>query len=1047
MKKILFAFLAITLIGASSIHAQNTDGTDFWLTFGKNWRDGSESYVIPRIHVVSKDLHTTGTIVFTNLPDGNPHKIIPLDIPPQTVRKIELNDIQRAAAYLTAQGTSSLTIKITTDHPVTAYALNQCIKSADATNLLPVTALGTDYYQISYQPQGSDVGWPTQTNKDAYAVIATENGTNVYHNGTLVTLIPLNIGQVYHRTSDSDMTGAHITTNKPVAFFALNQGTYIKYNSSRDNLFQQLAPINTWGKNFLIPVADIYPSGSTPNVNRVRIVASQPTTVTRTGGIHISQGFGEYGGSSPGIGNGPVYNLIAGQFIELEVNYNNNGCFIEANNPVGVCAYLITPSSTSHPSDPSQAWLPSMEQTAKNALIAPFNPPPGTTALTTHKALIISPTETKNDTKVAIGTGALENLSGGEWRDNVASNMSFYNYPMTNVNESYRFSNSEGIIVMGYGYGSAESYYYLGYSSMRNLDAYFEVNGIHYQDLQEELICTNDIDFVAVLENVNNIKWYINDTHQPSWDDETEWSQSFPAGEYTIKIWVLFEDGTIKDDIIGIVNIGAQIIVTATEGGMVSLTDTCIKVGDPITLTATTTDPSYIFDYWSENDVPITPPPGTTYTFTVTDDRDLKAHFRLNTVEIQVSATEGGSASGGGTFNIGETITVTAEETNPCYYFVSWTDKEIGQVSTDLEYEFEVTGAQILQADFTKYQYNITTSVATSGTGTITGNGTGTHEHDCGNVVTLTPVPATGYHFEKWVNTETGLDIFDNPLVITVNKDSTFVAHFAINTYDITVSVNPSGYGTACCAIYDIEHFDTHTVVATPADSCTFVNWTKGGVPILGAGPSYTFDVTETVELVANFKLKEYSVTLLKYPDNPDVGNVSGANPAVVHGTTIPIFASPSFYYTFLHWEDETNTVISTDPIHTITVRGDRTLTAVFLPKTYTITATPSPEEGGSATVIGGGEDIAYGLEKTALAIPNPFWQFSHWAQNSNAIPGTYGEPSYTFTVHGDRNLVAVFEEETYNIKVLADPDFGAGMVYGDDYNVHLDSTKCVLAA
>ena len=135
-------------------------------------------------------------------------------------------------------------VHIASDHAVTVYALHQRYQSTDATNILPITALGVEYYQISY------TAYPAFSLIDAYAVVATESNTQIKHDGIPITPT-LNAGQVYYCTSSDDMTGAHITSDKPIAFFAVNQGTLIPEGySSIDHLFQQLTPVHTWGYNF-----------------------------------------------------------------------------------------------------------------------------------------------------------------------------------------------------------------------------------------------------------------------------------------------------------------------------------------------------------------------------------------------------------------------------------------------------------------------------------------------------------------------------------------------------------------------------------------------------------------------------------------------------------------------------------------------------------------------------------------------------------------------------------------------------------------------------
>jgi hypothetical protein len=81
--------------------------------------------------------------------------------------------------------------------------------------------------------------------------VATENNTQIYHNNTLAAT--LNKGEVYHRVYIvDDMTGSHVITDKPVAFFATKKSAFIPRNvAAADNLFQQLPPVSIWGHSFL----------------------------------------------------------------------------------------------------------------------------------------------------------------------------------------------------------------------------------------------------------------------------------------------------------------------------------------------------------------------------------------------------------------------------------------------------------------------------------------------------------------------------------------------------------------------------------------------------------------------------------------------------------------------------------------------------------------------------------------------------------------------------------------------------------------------------
>jgi hypothetical protein len=461
--KIYITLFALFCLGTFSLGAQNTEGTDFWLTFGENnlhtINASADQYLELldlELRFVSGKMPANVVIYFTNL-----NTSVTLSIASRSVVTYNLPSFEiKQAVYNKLDGISNYSIHITSDQPVSAYALNSTNRSTDATILLPVEALGTEYHHISYIPRNF-----TNAN-DAYAVIATEDDTYIFHDNSTTPIVTLHTGQVYYHTSPSDMTGAYITATKPVAFFVLTQGVVVPYDADTGDCFmQQLAPVYTWGYSFFAPVSDLTGIWTSDTKDRVRIVASQDnTTITQIGGTLITNSGGQ-----------TDYTINKGQFIELEIYLNNNGCYITADKPIGVCTYLTTGQYNNDPpnppfqvSDPSMAWLPSMEQKVAEAMIAPFVPPPSS-EINEHFAIIVTSTNTKNNTTVSIGSGNPENLSGGVWRDHNEAGISFYNMPLTISDASYLFANEKGLVILGYGTGYAESYYYLAYSAMRDL--------------------------------------------------------------------------------------------------------------------------------------------------------------------------------------------------------------------------------------------------------------------------------------------------------------------------------------------------------------------------------------------------------------------------------------------------------------------------------------------------------------------------------------------------------------------------------------------------
>ena len=762
-----FCLIAVIIFfsGISSLSAQSNSGmlgTEFWLTFGQNYNltspnsDDHDFNIDLQIRIVGGASRTNGYIRFTSLGYS-----VNFTIEPQQVYTYSLNSDEKEAVYntLSTQGGTSNnhSIRITSNAPVTVYALNQALRSTDATNILPVTALGTEYHHISYAYS------PLSQLLDAYAVVATQNNTRVYHNGILE--VTLNTGQVYYRTFATDATGSRIIADKPIAFFAVHQGAQIPAGIEFiDHLMQQLTPIRTWGRNFFVPVShrarDI-----------VRIVAAQDNTnITQIGGTVIA-------------GN---LTLNTGQYVELRIELENNGCYIQADKPVGVCAYLTGGRYNEHLfgdtiSDPAQTWLPSLEQMTTNALVAPFIPE-GVTALFEHHVLLLTPTATKENTLVSIGGAPSNTLSGGSWVSNEAAGMSFYNMPLTNAVESYYFMNPEGIIVLCYGVGTRESYYYLGAASMKTLNARFFANDIYYQNLPTHRFCTNEIELRGEVEGdvcqlPGFLKWYIDGTEEVIARDQWTWNKIFPTDEYEIEMYVRFADGdtvVIKSTL----KIGDHISTMASppQGGSTT-GDGCYNLGDEITITATPNF-GYIFLHWELDGNNVST--DNSYTFTVTEYGTFIAHFEWNLCEIILSANppEGGIVSGEGVYERGTEITISAVNSIP-YSFINWTEGST-LFSTDAFYTFIVMESHTLVANFERPVYTVNASANNDIYGYTTGSG----KYDAYSIARIEALGNDDcYRFTNW--TINGVEVStDNPYEFVVTEDTDIVANFYALDFD-----------------------------------------------------------------------------------------------------------------------------------------------------------------------------------------------------------------------------------------------------------------------
>ena len=294
--------------------------------------------------------------------------------------------------------------------------------------------------------------------------------------------------------------------------------------------------------------------------------------------------------------------------------------------------------------------------------------------------------------------------------------------------------------------------------------------------------------------------------------------------------------------------------VTIVEGMDQSSANGNFNYGETCIVTATP-NTDYHFVNWTENGTAVSA--SASYSFTVTADRDLVANFSQTlpsyTVTATANPTNGGTVTGGGTFESGQSCTLTATA-NTGYTFVNWT-KNGTQVSTNASYTFTVNGSGDYVANFTLNSYEVTATANPADGGTISGAGTYNH----GATATLTATAAEGYTFTNW--TKNGTQVSTNATYsFTVTEAAALVANFTLNTYTITALVNPENAGTVTGA-GTYSHGATVTLTATANEGYTFVNWTENG-NVYCTNATCTSTAAGDRTLVANFEVTTATTTV-----------------------------------------------------------------------------------------------------------------------------------------------------------------------------------------
>ncbi|MHB8871690.1 MAG: InlB B-repeat-containing protein, partial [Candidatus Doudnabacteria bacterium] len=273
--------------------------------------------------------------------------------------------------------------------------------------------------------------------------------------------------------------------------------------------------------------------------------------------------------------------------------------------------------------------------------------------------------------------------------------------------------------------------------------------------------------------------------------------------------------------------------------------------GSSVTVTATPNN-GYTFTNWTENGIEVST--SSSFTFTISGNRTLVANFGVIPptqyfVNLSSNPLNGGTTSGGGTYNSGNSVTVTATP-NSGYTFINWTENG-NVVSTSSSYTYTISGNRILVANFTAIppaQYSVNLSSNPSNGGTTSGGGT----YNSGSSMTVTATPNSGYTFTNW--TENGNVVStSSSYTFTINGNRTLVANFTAIQYSVNLSSNPSNGGTTSGG-GTYNSGSSVTVTATPNNGYTFTNWTDNG-SISSLNSSYTFILNNDKYLIANFNV------------------------------------------------------------------------------------------------------------------------------------------------------------------------------------------------
>jgi hypothetical protein len=278
------------------------------------------------------------------------------------------------------------------------------------------------------------------------------------------------------------------------------------------------------------------------------------------------------------------------------------------------------------------------------------------------------------------------------------------------------------------------------------------------------------------------------------------------------------------------------------------------------------------------------------------------------TVSVQAKGDGTGTVTGGGTYQKGQTVTLTAVADEGSK-FVGWSDGGTQWLSRDATYSFTAQNSVTVYASFAT---PVTVTAWAQEGGTVSGSGT----YASGEKVTVTAAPEEGYLFTGWYDRNGTFLSKDLSYSWAVSANTTVYAHFE---RAVIVTAKAQGDGTVTGGGSYLSG-TTVTLTASPSAGGTFLGWYDRNGTLLGTDTSYSWAVSANTTVYGRFDAQ----IQLKASRS---GSASGDG-YYESGTTATLTAAPA--ETFAGWYDLSGNLVSTEPSFQYSVEQGTTLVAMF---------------------------------------------------------------------------------------------------------------------
>jgi uncharacterized protein (TIGR02145 family) len=223
------------------------------------------------------------------------------------------------------------------------------------------------------------------------------------------------------------------------------------------------------------------------------------------------------------------------------------------------------------------------------------------------------------------------------------------------------------------------------------------------------------------------------------------------------------------------------------------------------------------------------------------------------------------------------------------------------------------------------------------------------------------------------------------------------------DSYQISVSPNPFAGGSVISGGTIICETEAN-VIATPNPCYTFTNWTEGGT-VVATTVSYTFPVSADRNLVANFSIKEFTITA-SAEGNGTIVPYDSVEVACGTNQSFVCTPEPGYHIVDILVDGISNSAaVLTEGYTFINTTANHTIHVIFATHTYLITTMVC--EGGIMDPVGN-ILVEHGNNQTFILVPEEGFEIEFVYANGILDSVAIADSVYTFVNVNDNQTFAV---------------------------------------